>query len=58
MAMNICTCNNCSVTFKIAEHFLLWLTSQAEVIELDPAAGVDSDEDVPYNYVRSFLMLR
>ena len=57
MAMNILAIDNCSVTFRFVEHFCLWLPSQIEVIKLDPAAVVDSDEDVPYNYVQSFLML-
>ena len=49
--------DNYSVAFRFVECFCLWLTSQTEVIELDPA-NVDSNEGVPYDYVQSSLMLR
>ena len=56
--MNIFAIDNCSVAFRFVEHVCLWLPSQTEVIELDPAAVVHSDEDVPYDSVQSSLMLR
>ena len=46
MSMNVL--DNYSVALRFIERFCLWLTSQTEAVELDP---VDSDEDVPYDYV-------
>ena len=52
MGMNVL--DNYSVAFRFVERFCLWLSSQTEVIELDPAA-VNRDEDVPYDYVCTII---